>query len=64
MHRLTISLPIDLHARVEQLANDHRPRLSKSYVIEYAIREMLKGAQDPNFLDRLGDPTKRKDEHG
>ena len=52
----TVRLDEEDYERLEALANNHRPTLTKQYVVQYAIRLLLERAEDPQLRLRLGDP--------
>lgn len=54
--RFSVSLEEEDHERVRALAKDHKPELSMNYVVEYAVREFLEKAENPQLALRLRDP--------
>ena len=54
--RFSVSLEEDDYERVRALAKDHKPPLSINYVVEYAVRQFLDKAEDPQLALRLRDP--------
>lgn len=44
------------HRRLAELAELSRPRLSLNYLVEFAIRDFLTHAEDPQFVLSLHDP--------
>jgi len=60
MRRFTVSLEEEEYDRLKEIADRHRPRLSLQYVVQYAIQHLLRDAQDPRLVLRLGDPLRRE----
>lgn len=58
--RFTVSLKQDDYERLRALADDHRPRLSLQYVVEYAVASLLDRAEDPQFILDLGNPLRHE----
>lgn len=54
--RFSVSLEEEDHERVRALAKDHKPELTMSYVVEYAVRQFLERAEDPQLALRLRNP--------
>jgi hypothetical protein len=65
MKRFTVSLPPDEYRRLRDLADTHRPRLSLQYLVQYSIHQLLRSAEDPQYVMQLGDPLRSPgdDEH-
>lgn len=62
--RFTITLDAQDYKRLVAIAEDHRPRLSLQYVVEYAIYSLLDQAQDPQFTHQLGNPLEGEKSNG
>lgn len=58
----TVRLDEEDYERLGALADNHRPILTKQYVVQYAIRLLLKRAEDPQLRLRLGDPLIEEDD--
>jgi hypothetical protein len=53
-----VSLPREDYERLVALGESKRPRLTRSYLVEYAVRLLLERAGEPGFTDSLGNPTR------
>lgn len=62
--RLTVSFDEGDYERLKELADNHRPRLTLQYVVEYSIQLLLERAQDPQFARRLGEPMPHEEIDG
>ncbi len=62
--RLTVSFDEGDYERLKKLADNHRPRLTLQYVVEYSVQLVLERAQDPQFARRLGELTPREEIDG
>lgn len=58
--RFSVSLDPHDYERLKDLANSCKPRLSLQYVVNYAIQELLKEADNPQLILRMGDPVERR----
>ena len=47
------------YERLQALVSQRTPRLSLNYVVQYAVKQFLERAADPEFVNRLGDPRAR-----
>lgn len=56
LKRFTVSISEEDYERLRILAEDHRPPLSRGYVVRYAVRMLLDRAEDPQLSLQLGDP--------
>jgi len=56
LKRFTVSISEEDAERLRVLAENHRPPLSQSYVVRYAVRMLLDRAEDPQLSFQLGDP--------
>ncbi len=54
--RFSVSVEQEDYAALEELANGHSPRLTMTYVVNYAIKRLLEQARDPQIPLKLGDP--------
>jgi hypothetical protein len=48
--RFSVSLDPKTNQAIEQLANRHKPELSKSYIVEYALLRLLTGIDEKQLL--------------
>ena len=60
MKRLTVTLDIDDYRKLDRLARGRRPKLSYQYVLNYAVQQLLKRADDPQLFLELGNPVERE----
>jgi len=58
--RITISLGIDDYKSLYRLAAGHSPSLSLNYVVQYAVKELLRKAENPQLELKIVDPTLAK----
>lgn len=56
--RFSVSLPREDYERLVSLGESKRPRLTRSYLVEFAVRMLLERAADPGFTASLGNPTR------
>ena len=57
MKRFSISVDDRDYKRLRALARTAKPRLSIQYVVNYAIHELLRRADDPGLGTALGNPV-------
>lgn len=62
--RITVSLDAKEYERLGQLARGHKPPLSLSYLVRYAVELLLEKAEDPHFSKALRDPRGGHDDAG
>jgi len=56
--RFSVSLPREDYERLVSLGESKRPRLTRSYLVEFAVRLLLEHTTDPRFTATLGNPLK------
>jgi predicted HicB family RNase H-like nuclease len=52
----TVRIDPDDHRRLAELADSRRPHLPLNYLIQYAVQDLLRKAEDPQFVLSLRDP--------
>jgi len=55
LRRFTVSLDTEEYSRLTQLIDQHKPPLTLQYAVRYAVRLLLRRADDPQFALRFGD---------
>ena len=61
LRRFTVSLDTEEYSRLTELIEQHKPPLSLQYAVRYAVRLLLRRADDPQFALRFGDPLRDRD---
>lgn len=59
-----MSMDAKEYGRLDELARGHRPPLSLSYLVRYAVELLLERTEDPQFTKALGDPRGDHDDAG
>lgn len=54
--RLSVTLDHADHKRVKSLAEGHQPAVSMGYVINYAVKQLLREMDDATLAQRIRDP--------
>ena len=62
--RITVSLEEDDYYRLVSLVEGRRPRLTLRYAIEYAVKDLLKRAENPQSVLDFGAVISAKDTDG
>ena len=60
MKRFSISVDEQDYRRLKALAQSRKPKLSLQYVVNFAIQELLRRADDPQLRLSLGDPLESR----
>lgn len=55
--RISVSLDQQDYDRLKTLSKKCKPRLSLQYIANYAIQELLKEADNPQLMLRMGNPV-------
>ena len=63
MKRISVTLDRQDYERLVSLANGHDPPLSLRYVVEFAIKQILRRAENAQLTIDFGDPTRTEGEH-
>ena len=63
MKRFSVTLDRPDYKRLLSLAKGHDPPLSLRYVVEFAIKQLLRRAEDPQLTIDFGDPTRTGGSH-
>ena len=63
MTRFSVTLDRRDHEQLVRLAKGHDPPLSLRYIVELAIKQLLRRADDQQLKIDFGDPTRTKGEN-